>query len=248
MFIVYEVWCLELNQVFYVGKGKDVDERHQQHLKAARRKKNGPAFHKKLRSMIECGAPYEFRVVFESPHEADAIAEERRRITSYGRRDLETGPLLNLTDGGEGSSGRVPEATRAIWREQRKGRKPWVFGKKFKQKKPHPRKGKTWTEAQRAASNARTPETRARRYAKWKETYVPPVKPDEVIAALKERMSGSGNPNYGKVGYFAGKVGPWAGKSHPNKGRKKGPDGKLYAPDELLRKFGEGINDIVPSQ
>lgn len=48
--------------------------------------------------------------------EKHAFDAERLLIAWYGRRDLDTGPLLNLTDGGEGTSGMrmSPEARRRI--------------------------------------------------------------------------------------------------------------------------------------
>ena len=39
--------------------------------------------------------------------EVKAFASEKKLITQFGRRDLETGTLCNLTDGGEGASGKV---------------------------------------------------------------------------------------------------------------------------------------------
>jgi hypothetical protein len=47
--------------------------------------------------------------VFEGT-EAECFAEEKRLVAFYGRRDLGLGTLVNLTDGGEGSSGLCAEA------------------------------------------------------------------------------------------------------------------------------------------
>ena len=45
-------------------------------------------------------------ILFENLTETEAFSEERRIIQLHGRKDLGTGILRNLTDGGEGSSGR----------------------------------------------------------------------------------------------------------------------------------------------
>jgi hypothetical protein len=50
------------------------------------------------------------RIIFLEKNLSDvgSLAIERRYIRWYGRKDNNTGCLLNLTDGGEGSSGVVP--------------------------------------------------------------------------------------------------------------------------------------------
>jgi hypothetical protein len=94
-------------QVVYVGKG--VGDRMYAHW-AKRVHKNKPfgAFLALLRRnqmepVIEQVAQFEDEVL--------AFAEETRLIALYGRRDLKTGTLFNLTDGGEGFAGaiRTPE-------------------------------------------------------------------------------------------------------------------------------------------
>jgi hypothetical protein len=46
-------------------------------------------------------------LVQEHPSEEDAFFAEKFLIAYYGRKDLGTGRLLNMTDGGEGASGHV---------------------------------------------------------------------------------------------------------------------------------------------
>jgi NUMOD3 motif len=63
-------------------------------------------------------------VVQEWPDEFTAFEEEKRLIAQYGRKDLGTGILINLTDGGEGPSGSIPSPeTRKKMSDIRKGRK-----------------------------------------------------------------------------------------------------------------------------
>lgn len=90
-------------QVVYVGKG--TEERMYAHWRSKVHRNRGfGAFLALLRKMdlqpiIEKVADYK--------DEAEAFAEEMRLIALYGRRDLRTGTLFNLTDGGEGFSGVV---------------------------------------------------------------------------------------------------------------------------------------------
>ena len=59
---------------------------------------------------------------------------EIRLIRYYGRKDQNTGILINLTNGGEGTYGVIrSEETRKRISEARKGRAPWNKGKKGSQ-------------------------------------------------------------------------------------------------------------------
>lgn len=71
---------------YYIGKGK-----------------NGRVYHKRHRISV----PPKERILFlkQNLSEEDAIKHEMYMIFVFGRKDLETGILRNLTNGGEGMSG-----------------------------------------------------------------------------------------------------------------------------------------------
>lgn len=68
------------------------------------------------------------RIVFleQNLSNVGALALERRMIAWYGRKDLGTGALMNKTDGGDGSSGRIPTQAEV---NSKKGKIPWNKGK-----------------------------------------------------------------------------------------------------------------------
>jgi hypothetical protein len=81
--------------VFYVGKG--VNDRAWQ-ASPRRRSAHWRSIVKKHGLVVE--------IVADGLQEWYAHELERELIALYGRRDLGLGPLINLTDGGEGGSGR----------------------------------------------------------------------------------------------------------------------------------------------
>jgi len=119
-------------QPFYVGKGKG--PRFSRHLK---RQDKHPLTQKieKLRSLSE-----EPKIeVIEKPSEGFALRAEEFLIVYFGRKDLGLGTLLNLTNGGEGSSGiRMSQATKDKLSLAFKGKKqsPETIAKRMAGKKP----------------------------------------------------------------------------------------------------------------
>jgi len=105
MFYVYvyrDPRPLKANQPVYVGKG--TGDRDLSHWSRGSHNKPFQDFisHLKLRAHIAV-----CERVLETEIEAEAFVKEIELIALYGRRDIGTGTLFNLTDGGEGGSGAV---------------------------------------------------------------------------------------------------------------------------------------------
>ena len=112
-FYVYELWDSIKNEPFYVGKGQHYrgKMRHEEHLKIALGIKtcHDPNGHKinRINKILRLGGKIQTKIVLWTDDETEAFNKEKELIKQYGRRNLETGCLTNLTDGGDGISGRV---------------------------------------------------------------------------------------------------------------------------------------------
>lgn len=115
----FYVYCyLDLNGVpFYVGKG--CHNRHLHHLSKSTNLKKGiyynPRKSRKINKIIsEKGRDFFIthcvRKVIISLSEHEALKKEAELILKYGRLDLGTGTLTNLTPGGEFSIGSLPKS------------------------------------------------------------------------------------------------------------------------------------------
>ena len=102
--------------------------------------------------------------------ELGAFALERRLISWWGRKDIDTGILLNKTDGGEGPAGmNVSDETKAKLSAALKG-------------KPGPNKGKTFSDETRAKLSA---------------SHMGQEASDETRAKLSAALKGRVSPNKG---------------------------------------------------
>lgn len=92
---------------FYVGKGKN--DRHLVHTQQVKRGLNEGNMHKinVIRQILSTGVDPIVCVESTFLVEQEAFDHEKFLIKSYGRADLQLGPLTNLTDGGEGPSNRI---------------------------------------------------------------------------------------------------------------------------------------------
>ncbi len=101
IFYIYAYYDPDTDIPFYVGKGHG--RRHLSHLREVRNgtnKKN----HKihKIKKMINEGKDPIIRFLEENLSHEESIIREKYWIAHFGRIDLETGSLCNMTEGGDG--------------------------------------------------------------------------------------------------------------------------------------------------
>lgn len=99
-YYVYRHLKLNTNDVFYIGMGKEINFRR--------------AFSKRYRNNYWLNTVkkygYSVEIIAENISEESAIELECFLINLYGRKDLNTGILVNMTDGGEGVFNPSPES------------------------------------------------------------------------------------------------------------------------------------------
>ena len=121
MAIVYRHIRLDKNEPFYIGIGKDVKRAYSKHSRST--------FWKKIVSKTD----YEVEILFDDLTWDEACDKEKEFIKLYGRKDIGTGILANMTDGGEGMIGyKHSEETKLQNSINKKGNKYWV-GKTHKE-------------------------------------------------------------------------------------------------------------------
>jgi hypothetical protein len=92
MAIVYQHLRKDTNQIFYIGIGKTIKRAYQT------RGRN------KLWNNIIKKTNYNIEIIYDNLSWEDACIKEKELISKYGRIDLKTGILTNMTDGGDGLS------------------------------------------------------------------------------------------------------------------------------------------------
>lgn len=102
----YYVYILKDGDVpIYVGKG--TKRRMYKHKQEAVAKNRNTPLYNKIRKMLREERDVVYEVLFETDDAEEAFTKEIELISIIGRKDLQKGPLLNLTKGGEGVRGKV---------------------------------------------------------------------------------------------------------------------------------------------
>lgn len=177
MAIVYEHLRNDTNEVFYVGIGKEEGRAYI---------KDGRNPHWKN---IVNKVGYTVNIIHKDIEHEEAKKIEMLLIEKYGRKNLGTGNLVNLTDGGEGGSGIVvSEETRQKMSEALKGR---TFSEETKQKMSEAQKG----DKHHMFGKTRSEESKQ----KTSEAMKGRTHRKESKQKISEAMKGEKNPNFGKT-------------------------------------------------
>jgi hypothetical protein len=170
MFYVYvyrDPRPLKLNQPVYVGKGSG--DRDLSHWSKGSHNKPFQDFISHLKQRGLTAIPER---VLVTEDEAEAFTKEIELIALYGRRNLGTGTLFNLTDGGEGGSG-------TIWTAEQKA----VAGKQSLDKWQRPAYRAKVVAAQTAAQN--TPEAISAKSIASTEAWTKPETREKRLTGIK---------------------------------------------------------------
>jgi group I intron endonuclease len=135
VFYVYHLIDPQTNNPFYIGKGYgDRMYYHENKVVAGKQLRNRHLYHK-IKKILGSGCTILYKKVLENVAEKDALNEETNQIKKYGRADLGTGILCNMTNGGEGASGCIySEKVKKLRRENATGEKNPMYNRRHSQK------------------------------------------------------------------------------------------------------------------
>jgi hypothetical protein len=100
-YYVYTHFRTDKNEIFYVGIGKrsKVEIENNTYLRSRQKAHSRNDYWK---NVVKLNPNYKIEIVFESSNIGEVKELEKTLIKFYGRKDLNEGNLVNMTDGGEG--------------------------------------------------------------------------------------------------------------------------------------------------
>lgn len=123
MAYVYKHIRLDTNEIFYIGVGKreiTIVNGCEIYFKRAYTKSRRNSHWKNIIKKTN----YSVEIIVKDIDYNDALSREIELIKSIGRKDLNTGTLVNMTDGGESTSNYIPtEEYKKKMSEKLKGKK-----------------------------------------------------------------------------------------------------------------------------
>lgn len=125
MAYVYRHIRLDKNEPFYIGIGSDNEYK----------RANAKSHRNKYWTNIVSKSDYEVEILVDGIDWEIACNKEREFISLYGRIDLGTGSLVNMTNGGDGVLGlRHSEDSKKSMSEKRKGIRQYIANEETKKK------------------------------------------------------------------------------------------------------------------
>jgi len=131
MAYLYRHIRLDNQEIFYIGIGSDNKGKY---TRAFTKKSRNKYWH----NIANLG--YEVEIILDDLTWEEACEKEKEFIKLYGRKDLNEGTLVNMTDGGDGLIGIVITEETRLKHKQKTGDKNGFYGH------THPSKGKTYEE------------------------------------------------------------------------------------------------------
>ena len=182
-FYIYRHIRLDTNEVFYIGKGNNLDNRRKPFDRAYECKKRSKYWN---RIVEKNKGVFDVEVIFEATTESEINAKEIEFISIYGRKNLGKGTLCNLTDGADGSTGIVvSKETRLKLSASFSGENHPNFGKKLSAE----------TCLKKSISLKNSPHNlRGKKLPEWWKD------------KIRQTKFGANNPMYGKVSAVAKSV------------------------------------------
>ena len=95
-FYIYRHIRPDTNEVFYIGKGNNLDKRVSLYSRAKCKNRRHDYW---KRIVAKNNGVFTIEIMFECETEEQANAKEIEFIALYGRKDLGNGTLVNFTDG-----------------------------------------------------------------------------------------------------------------------------------------------------